>query len=98
MLGVGSFFCNDTAATELYTYWHTLSLRDALPIYRPRGRAVPRRGGEGRRLDRGTKGKLNGDQRRRRNPRTFERAAPYRGRRRVPQPGAPVEQIGRAHV
>src|SRR3546814_15794349 len=26
------FFCNDTATTEIYTYWHTLSLHDALPI------------------------------------------------------------------
>src|SRR3546814_17960722 len=30
------FFCffvffNDTATTEIYTYWHTLSLHDALP-------------------------------------------------------------------
>src|SRR3546814_1176352 len=30
MLG---FFCNDTATTEIYTYLHTLSLHDALPIY-----------------------------------------------------------------
>src|SRR3546814_226970 len=27
------FFCNDTATTEIYTYLHTLSLHDALPIY-----------------------------------------------------------------
>src|SRR3546814_20844903 len=27
------FFVNDTATTELYTYGHTLSLHDALPIY-----------------------------------------------------------------
>src|SRR3546814_12961242 len=26
------FFFNDTAATEIYTYCHTLSLHDALPI------------------------------------------------------------------
>src|SRR3546814_2856932 len=26
------FFCNDTATTEIYTYCHTLSLHDALPI------------------------------------------------------------------
>src|SRR3546814_12111048 len=25
--------CNDTATTEIYTYGHTLSLHDALPIY-----------------------------------------------------------------
>src|SRR3546814_15430733 len=29
------FFFNDTATTEIYTYWHTLSLHDALPIYIP---------------------------------------------------------------
>src|SRR3546814_2899776 len=28
------FFFNDTATTEIYTYLHTLSLHDALPIYR----------------------------------------------------------------
>src|SRR3546814_14671109 len=28
------FFCNDTATTEIYTYLHTLSLHDALPIFR----------------------------------------------------------------
>src|SRR3546814_14504876 len=26
------FFFNDTATTGIYTYWHTLSLHDALPI------------------------------------------------------------------
>src|SRR3546814_15680720 len=31
-----SFFCfNDTATTQIYTYLHTLSLHDALPIYFP---------------------------------------------------------------
>src|SRR3546814_15983413 len=31
------FFFNDTATTDIYTYRHTLSLPDALPIYyRPR--------------------------------------------------------------
>src|SRR3546814_19922946 len=28
----GIFFFNDTATTEIYTYLHTLSLHDALPI------------------------------------------------------------------
>src|SRR3546814_7834263 len=28
-----TFFFNDTATTEIYTYGHTLSLHDALPIY-----------------------------------------------------------------
>src|SRR3546814_12843609 len=26
------FFFNDPATTEIYTYWHTLALHDALPI------------------------------------------------------------------
>src|SRR3546814_14517578 len=30
------FFFNDTATTEIYTYGHTLSLHDALPIADPR--------------------------------------------------------------
>src|SRR3546814_19895025 len=29
------FFFNDTATTEIYTYGHTLSLHDALPISAP---------------------------------------------------------------
>src|SRR3546814_15838726 len=29
------FFFNDTATTEIYTYLHTLSLHDALPISTP---------------------------------------------------------------
>src|SRR3546814_15264121 len=29
------FFFNDTATTEIYTYGHTLSLHDALPISPP---------------------------------------------------------------
>src|SRR3546814_1349715 len=28
------FYFNDTATTEIYTYLHTLSLHDALPIWR----------------------------------------------------------------
>src|SRR3546814_11770190 len=35
------FFFNDTATTEIYTYLHTLSLHDALPICLPPDR--PRR-------------------------------------------------------
>src|SRR3546814_6656706 len=27
-----AFICNDTSTTEIYTYCHTLSLHDALPI------------------------------------------------------------------
>src|SRR3546814_17572949 len=34
------FFFNHTAPTEIYTYLHTLSLLDALPIYRLSGPAV----------------------------------------------------------
>src|SRR3546814_18328598 len=32
------FFCNDAATTEIYTYLHSLSLHDALPISSPGGR------------------------------------------------------------
>src|SRR3546814_20059970 len=28
------FICNDTSTTAIYTYGHTLSLHDALPIWR----------------------------------------------------------------
>src|SRR3546814_12704327 len=34
------FFFNDTATTEIYTYLHTLSLHDALPIYFIAARSV----------------------------------------------------------
>src|SRR3546814_1138021 len=36
------FFFNDTATTEIYTYLHTLSLHDALPIYARRWRSLAR--------------------------------------------------------
>src|SRR3546814_15178763 len=36
------FFFNDPATTEIYTYCHTLSLHDALPIYST-ARACPSR-------------------------------------------------------
>src|SRR3546814_10856138 len=40
MLCSSSVFLNDPATTAIYTYLHTLSLHDALPILRPRqGRA-----------------------------------------------------------
>src|SRR3546814_3810491 len=32
-LYIYSFFLNETATTDIYTYLHTLSLHDALPIY-----------------------------------------------------------------
>src|SRR3546814_8187261 len=32
LLCISTFFFNDTATTEIYTYAHTLSLHDALPI------------------------------------------------------------------
>src|SRR3546814_17349397 len=36
------FYLKDTAATEIYTYGHTLSLHDARPICRARWRAADR--------------------------------------------------------
>src|SRR3546814_15977147 len=42
------FFLNDTATTEIYTYGHTLSLHDALPICGQRGKAVPADAGRAR--------------------------------------------------
>src|SRR3546814_15058147 len=44
-----SLFVNDTATTEIYTYGHTLSLHDALPISRcPPSTARCSRGSRGR--------------------------------------------------
>src|SRR3546814_1588705 len=42
-------FFNDAATTEIYTYCHTLSLHDALPICPGRSRAGQCRGASGRR-------------------------------------------------
>src|SRR3546814_3939266 len=36
------FFFKDTATTEIYTYGHTLSLHEALPISVPRVHGLPR--------------------------------------------------------
>src|SRR3546814_16057945 len=33
MMCMSFFYFNDTATTEIYTYLHTLSLHDALPIF-----------------------------------------------------------------
>src|SRR3546814_3029136 len=41
---LGFFFFNDTATTEIYTYGHTLSLHDALPISRHRKNGNPSSG------------------------------------------------------
>src|SRR3546814_18418889 len=41
------FFFNDTAHTVIYTYGHTLSLHDALPIY-PRPEGIAGAAGVGR--------------------------------------------------
>src|SRR3546814_17672834 len=35
ILSIVLFFLYDTSPTEIYTYGHTLSLHDALPIWRP---------------------------------------------------------------
>src|SRR3546814_14143506 len=43
------FFFKDPATTEIYTYGHTLSLHDALPISRHRGRAAKERADLGKR-------------------------------------------------
>src|SRR3546814_14963736 len=37
------FFFNGTATTEIYTYLHTLSLHDALPIFDAQRRGLPGR-------------------------------------------------------
>src|SRR3546814_15690463 len=49
MMRLFIFFFNDTASTEIYTYLHTLSLHDALPIYK-RSITLDLRSGEGKAL------------------------------------------------
>src|SRR3546814_18084376 len=41
VFGFCVFFFNDTATTEIYTYGHTLSLHDALPISLEAARRLP---------------------------------------------------------
>src|SRR3546814_8314750 len=40
MVRTVQFFFNESATTEIYTYVHTLSLLDALPIYRKTGSSM----------------------------------------------------------
>src|SRR3546814_12311362 len=47
------FVFNDTATTEIYTYCHTLSLHDALPIWREQDHAVAAVGDEHQEAQRG---------------------------------------------
>src|SRR5881394_4128887 len=55
------FFFNDTATTEIYTGWYTLSLHDALPIYRlDRLPALAQRAAHARRAHHGPAGRLAG--------------------------------------
>src|SRR3546814_5344287 len=46
------FFLNNTATTEIYTYLHTLSLHDALPIFQAQAHRRHRRCRRGRETDR----------------------------------------------
>src|SRR3546814_20604039 len=47
------FFFNDTATTQIYTYGHTLSLHDALPIFIKRQLLLGATGTHGEKLSRG---------------------------------------------
>src|SRR3546814_2043003 len=105
------FFFNDTATTEIYTYLHTLSLHDALPIWQYRQRAVhggggeglPDAGGDARRPVERARGDLARIRRRGEVCRPLPR---QRRARRSEAPGLaagvfraePVREIGRAHV
>src|SRR3546814_18010444 len=92
-------FFNDTATTEIYTYGHTLSLHDALPISSPcrserRSNLVPLRIGRPGRS--GFAAGTNQPRRRGGAARTRQarlmRFSPF-----VP-PRRPLFEIGRAHV
>src|SRR3546814_13475655 len=50
------FFFKDTATTEIYTYWHTLSLHDALPIFLRKGDGMFIPAGAGYAYQAGAKG------------------------------------------
>src|SRR3546814_21145205 len=100
------FFFNDPATTEIYTYLHTLSLHDALPIYRVRARLVASSSFASPRLNRCCRSSLSG-QRTQRASVPFSRsaisAAPalVKVMQRMPAGSAPLinrRKIGRAHV
>src|SRR3546814_18875676 len=102
------FFFNDTATTEIYTYLHTLSLHDALPIFLPithvrslspgrrvaRPPPVRRHVGSSRRPLCAAAAKTSPKQKYRPEIIIFN-ALPYFSRRRR---GHWKRQIGRAHV
>src|SRR3546814_1147096 len=65
------FFFNDTATTEIYTYCHTLSLHDALPILSTDGPTLTERLPEDKRADYATVMTANGL-----SPAAFDRMDP----------------------
>src|SRR3546814_15680323 len=93
------FFFHDSATTEIYTYGHTLSLHDALPISLRAVGGASRPGYRGRRRPGGC---LHRDRPAARRTRALE-PAPRRGRGRrttrgrpPPRAATPWLQIGRA--
>src|SRR3546814_18611160 len=91
------FFLNETATTEIYTYGHTLSLHDALPIYqmrreRARQRIMPAAVGE-REIDHA---RIARGRHRAAAPQRPASVARHRQRQRMPDAAQPREQIGRA--
>src|SRR3546814_18204512 len=97
MVSISIFFFNETATTEIYTYVHTLSLHDALPISgNGRHPADPgaedpggRRGGGDHAAGRGHAGREEGAEDVREGAGAGAEAGREHGRAR---------EIGRAHV
>src|SRR3546814_1948723 len=87
---VSVFFFNDTATTEIYTYGHTLSLHDALPISEHRSTKMVRpQSGSLRRISEslspGDGGKLQRSERTRSSiPRSEEHTSELQSLMRIP--------------
>src|SRR3546814_14243999 len=89
------FFFNDTATTEIYTYFPTLSLPDALPIYpvaaaAGRARRTRHRLRRGRGDGRPRPPARRGSQPRRTGPARFRPVAPGRAARAAAHDPAPA--------
>src|SRR3546814_17234770 len=54
-------FFNDTATTEFYTYWHTLALHYALPLWPRVGERAPREHLDPHRVEKSLIGAVNAE-------------------------------------
>src|SRR3546814_12748878 len=93
-------FSNEAATTDIYTYWHTLTLHDDLPVLRGKGAdAAPHRAaaGEGE-ANHGIGGAGDRTEQVGRDDADFMPRAAQLADRRLQCADDAVDQLGRAHV